>query len=237
MCSGVASALPAQWETEVCENIKRRMLRSQITALSKRVREALASILEEAVRDVREERAQVSQLTEAERLRAEIEETYYAVNSILPGELFVSSDNYSRDQLMAMNIRTVVRVVGVSERKEVSFPSCVELSLNYDIRDSPREDIMSSLPRILEVMRTAPKPILVHCVAGVSRSPTIAIAYVSRERGLGILDALRIVLRGRLCSRPNVGFLAQLFTFTNTNLTVGDISIPIWEVTSEGDTQ
>ncbi|KAF6744671.1 protein-tyrosine phosphatase-like protein [Ephemerocybe angulata] len=54
--------------------------------------------------------------------------------------------------------------------------------------------------------------ILVHCSAGVSRSPTIVVGYLMKQRGMTLREALGCVLSVRPQVLPNPGFLAQLKT-------------------------
>lgn len=51
--------------------------------------------------------------------------------------------------------------------------------------------------------------VLIHCLAGISRSAAITIAYLMLFRGLSLVDAARTV-RLRRYIRPNEGFLKQL---------------------------
>ena len=52
--------------------------------------------------------------------------------------------------------------------------------------------------------------LLVHCVAGMSRSPTIVVAYLMRKYSLPLTDALNFVKHKRSIVNPNPGFLRQL---------------------------
>ncbi|XP_055247013.1 dual specificity protein phosphatase 22 isoform X3 [Gorilla gorilla gorilla] len=54
---------------------------------------------------------------------------------------------------------------------------------------------------------------LVHCLAGVSRSVTLVIAYIMTVTDFGWEDALHTVRAGRSCANPNVGFQRQLQEF------------------------
>lgn len=60
---------------------------------------------------------------------------------------------------------------------------------------------------------------LVHCVAGVSRSVTLVVAYIMTVTGRGWVDSLAAVRAARPCAGPNLGFLRQLEEFENTELT------------------
>ncbi|CAB1459232.1 unnamed protein product [Pleuronectes platessa] len=59
---------------------------------------------------------------------------------------------------------------------------------------------------------------LVHCVAGVSRSVTLVVAYVMTVTGRGWVEALAAVRAARPCAGPNLGFLKQLEEFENMEL-------------------
>uniref|UniRef100_A0A8C9AEJ1 JNK pathway associated phosphatase n=1 Tax=Prolemur simus TaxID=1328070 RepID=A0A8C9AEJ1_PROSS len=54
---------------------------------------------------------------------------------------------------------------------------------------------------------------LVHCLAGVSRSVTLVIAYIMTVTDFGWEDALHTVRAGRACANPNLGFQRQLQEF------------------------
>ncbi|KLO13174.1 phosphatases II [Schizopora paradoxa] len=52
--------------------------------------------------------------------------------------------------------------------------------------------------------------ILVHCSAGISRSPMVVAAYLMRRRGMSLREALSQIIQVRPQVSPNAGFLAQL---------------------------
>ncbi|XP_023284480.1 dual specificity protein phosphatase 22 [Seriola lalandi dorsalis] len=59
---------------------------------------------------------------------------------------------------------------------------------------------------------------LVHCVAGVSRSVTLVVAYIMTVTGCGWVESLAAVRAARPCAGPNLGFLRQLEEFENIDL-------------------
>ncbi|XP_071537212.1 dual specificity protein phosphatase 10-like [Panulirus ornatus] len=58
--------------------------------------------------------------------------------------------------------------------------------------------------------RQAGARVLVHCQAGVSRSPTIVIAYLMKHTRMTMVDSYKYVKARRLIISPNLNFMGQL---------------------------
>lgn len=54
---------------------------------------------------------------------------------------------------------------------------------------------------------------LVHCLAGVSRSVTVTVAYLMQKRHLSLNDAYDLVKRKKSNISPNFNFMGQLLDF------------------------
>ncbi|KAN0078813.1 dual specificity phosphatase [Elaphomyces granulatus] len=81
-------------------------------------------------------------------------------------------------------------------------------------QDSSTQDLLIHMDHICEfidrmLQSESPGAVLVHCEYGVSRSPTIVIAYLMRKRGLKFEDALAMVKEKRKV-RPSANFVKQL---------------------------
>ncbi|XP_068597100.1 dual specificity protein phosphatase 22-A [Brachionichthys hirsutus] len=66
--------------------------------------------------------------------------------------------------------------------------------------------------------RTSGGVCLVHCLAGVSRSTTLVVAYLMTATDYGFSDCLNAVKVARSCVCPNYGFQNQLKKFEATQV-------------------
>lgn len=65
----------------------------------------------------------------------------------------------------------------------------------------------------LDCTRRAGGKILVHCEAGISRSPTICMAYLMKMRKFRLEEAFDYIKQRRSLISPNFGFMGQLLQY------------------------
>uniref|UniRef100_A0A915CJS2 Dual specificity protein phosphatase 14 n=2 Tax=Parascaris univalens TaxID=6257 RepID=A0A915CJS2_PARUN len=84
------------------------------------------------------------------------------------------------------------------------------------LEDIPSADLYSHLhfqcDQIEEVVSLGGN-VLVHCVAGVSRSASLCLAFLVKYRNMSLRDAYRHMASRRPLVRPNIGFWRQLISF------------------------
>ncbi|RUS23256.1 protein-tyrosine phosphatase-like protein [Endogone sp. FLAS-F59071] len=88
--------------------------------------------------------------------------------------------------------------------------------LNINISDEPEAPLSNHLQKCFDFIdkaRQANGRVLVHCVAGVSRSGAVVVGYSMKEQGLSYERALAFVRKSRSSVCPNEGFKAQLENF------------------------
>jgi protein-tyrosine phosphatase len=89
--------------------------------------------------------------------------------------------------------------------------------LMVEIDDLETESIYEHLDPCVDFICDALKQpggcILVHCLAGMSRSASCVIAFLIREKGLEYFPALNFVKSKRPVVRPNLGFGKALIRY------------------------
>ncbi|GAO48319.1 hypothetical protein G7K_2495-t1 [Saitoella complicata NRRL Y-17804] len=73
--------------------------------------------------------------------------------------------------------------------------------------------LVSELPSLIDLIKTSAeqgKKMLVHCQCGVSRSATLVIAYIMREKDMSLHDAYAYVKERSPWIGPNMGLIYQL---------------------------
>lgn len=129
------------------------------------------------------------------------------VASVIPGLYLGSQDPAVCDDILKKyKIEHILSIgVKISEQfDDIQYYTC-------DLLDLPESDIVPSIKTCIDIIHAnLKKNILVHCNAGVSRSPAIIIAYLMIIMGLSYDEAYDKVKRARSCIKPNDGFARQL---------------------------
>jgi hypothetical protein len=117
------------------------------------------------------------------------------------------------DLLKHLNVTHILNIGGGKNRFGAQFEYC----RFGRISDSTSADILALLPACcLFIHRALSKggAVLVHCKGGISRSPSVTIAYLLWSKQCAtVAQALARVRAARPAARPNAGFLAQLEAF------------------------
>nr|XP_056705836.1 dual specificity protein phosphatase 5 [Euleptes europaea] len=84
------------------------------------------------------------------------------------------------------------------------------------VEDNHTADISSHFQEaidFIDCIRRAGGKILVHCEAGISRSPTICMAYLMKMRKFRLEEAFDYIKQRRSLISPNFGFMGQLLQY------------------------
>ncbi len=94
---------------------------------------------------------------------------------------------------------------------EQDFPNIEWHRLVID--DNPNEPISKHFYTVHSIIRNAllnKKNVIVHCAAGMSRSPTLVLAYLMIENKWRFEEAYNHIKSKRPHISPNIGFIKQL---------------------------
>jgi len=131
------------------------------------------------------------------------------------GKLFISGfyEALQESTILNNNIKAIISLRD-NPFYEVEHPN-VDI-YNITLPDEPSQNIhlyFQSTRAFIKKYIDNGKNVLVHCTAGVSRSPTIVIFFIMKEYGMSYEDAFSTVEKCRECISPNEGFISQLNNF------------------------
>ncbi|KAI6014173.1 protein-tyrosine phosphatase-like protein [Pisolithus marmoratus] len=136
-----------------------------------------------------------------------------SVSLVLPPSLYLGPCSAaSSKQYLLKNSITHVLSIGASPSVQVDGVTYQRLSIS----DSASSSIAKVTDTACNTIDAAIAPkkgkgkILVHCSAGISRSPMVVAAYLMKRKGMTLKEALGQIVRVRPQISPNAGFLQQL---------------------------
>nr|CAD7443050.1 unnamed protein product [Timema bartmani]CAD7456981.1 unnamed protein product [Timema tahoe] len=134
---------------------------------------------------------------------------------ILP-HLFLGNQATSADSdaLTRHNIQYILNVT--ADLPNVFEDSGTIKYMQIPIADHWSQNLASFFPKafkFIDEARSNEKGILVHCLAGVSRSVTVTVAYLMYKLSLNLNDAFNLVRSRKSNIAPNFHFMEQLFCF------------------------
>lgn len=132
---------------------------------------------------------------------------------IVPKVFLGGLDSGTNLQLLQhLNITHIILAIG---EMQPHFPKNFSYLTLHDAKDSVNFDFsvyFNECANFIDAGRAA-GGVLVHCRAGISRSPTIMIAYMMKKHRMRYEEALQIVLSKRSQALPNNGFREQLMQY------------------------
>ncbi|XP_058411391.1 dual specificity protein phosphatase 22 isoform X2 [Diceros bicornis minor] len=134
------------------------------------------------------------------------------MNKILPG-LYIGNFKDARDTEQ-LSKNKVTHILSVHDSARPMLEGVKYLCI--PAADSPSQNLTRHFKESIKFIhecRLRGEGCLVHCLAGVSRSVTLVIAYIMTVTDFGWEDALHTVRAGRSCANPNPGFQRQLQEF------------------------
>jgi len=115
--------------------------------------------------------------------------------------------------LTRLNIRYILNVT--AKPASYSIPSGFQYK-HLEAADNGFQNLRQFFEEAFEFIdsaKTAGTAVLIHCQAGISRSPTLSIAYLMKNYLMTMADAYKFVKTKRSIISPNLNFMGQLWEF------------------------
>ncbi|XP_030372043.1 protein phosphatase Slingshot [Scaptodrosophila lebanonensis] len=139
------------------------------------------------------------------------------MNKVLPG-LYVGNYRDSKDHQQLEKFK-ISHIIAIHDSPRRLLPDkhylCVMAS---DTPDQNLSQYFSVCNDFIHAARLREGNVLIHCLAGMSRSVTVAVAYIMTATHLNWKEALKVVRAGRAVANPNAGFQNQLQEFEQFKL-------------------
>ncbi|XP_013794919.1 dual specificity protein phosphatase 22-like [Limulus polyphemus] len=139
------------------------------------------------------------------------------MSMVIPG-LYVGNlrDSEDQDQLYKNKITHIISIHDNAREvlKDKKY-------LIIQASDSPHQNLSQFFPRsndFIHNARISGGNVLVHCLVGMSRSVTVAAAYIMCVTSLDHRDAMKVVRGARNVANPNLGFQKQLQDFEHRKI-------------------
>ncbi|GJP45639.1 hypothetical protein CLOM_g5002 [Closterium sp. NIES-68] len=115
----------------------------------------------------------------------------------------------NRDALLELGIKSIVTVA--NDTGTPQFPDTFSYTVVH-VADAMSVDLATHFDGCFTAIEEGRKAggVLVHCLAGMSRSATIVIAYMMKTKGWDLRTSLSHVRQCRPIVQPNIGFMRQL---------------------------
>lgn len=139
------------------------------------------------------------------------------MNKIVPG-LFVGNikDAENKAELQENGI---THIVSIHDQRKVRYPGIVYLPI--EAADESCQDLKQffhECNKFIHDARISGGVVLVHCLAGISRSVTVTAAYLTTVTSHCWTDALFAIQQSRQIAKPNRGFREQLEEYRQCEL-------------------
>lgn len=144
------------------------------------------------------------------------EEDICQISEVQPYLFLSGCKGLNSGSLRQLGIKRVINAsleVPLIESEEIE-------SIRIPVNDVPgKNHIIIHFDPVAEIIDSSVKNqegVLVHCVAGVSRSATLILAYLMKHRGMRLRDAFLFLHSKRHVIRPNFSFFEQLISYEKT---------------------
>lgn len=125
--------------------------------------------------------------------------------------IFLGNEDSARDKKFLLN-NNISNILICAENCEIFYPDLFKYKILY-LDDAPDEDLLVWLYEAFQFINDSKNNIYIHCVMGISRSPSIVISYLMFKNKWNFKKTFNYVKNKRPEIQPNSGFVEQLKKF------------------------
>ena len=130
------------------------------------------------------------------------------IDNIYLGNLLAAKD------IETLKSKGIKKILSIMDEETPKYESSDFIHKKVNVEDYNGQNIIQYFGECLNFMKGEEK-ILVHCMAGASRSATIVIAYLMWTKKMNDTDAIKFIQKKRSAVNPNKGFRDQLKILEN----------------------
>ncbi|KAL3321151.1 hypothetical protein Ciccas_000184 [Cichlidogyrus casuarinus] len=125
--------------------------------------------------------------------------------------LYIGNEHDSLDEtlLKSLGITHIINVTRKLQFLDEKQYNCLRLPVS-DNAEADLKPYFGEAIRFIDEARKAGKNVLVHCKAGISRSPAVVMAYLMMRSSLNLKMVYRLVKSRRRLIAPHLSFIVQL---------------------------
>jgi len=135
------------------------------------------------------------------------------VVAVIKPYLLLGSAGSRTEQFLRSN--KVTLVINAAHNNP-STESCIVPQIKLKSEDHPSYNLKSHFNEVADKIDAEVKAdgkVFVHCISGISRAPSLVMAYLMKYESMTLYDAHSLLLSQRKFVRPNLGFWKQLIEF------------------------
>ena len=125
-------------------------------------------------------------------------------------KIFLGDLTYA-SKIETLKTKKISSIISLCGKLSPKYSNTFNQKIIY-IEDLPSENIIQYFKECIEFIEKN-KTIYIHCLCGISRSPTIVIAYLMWKKHSSYFDTFQFVKKIRNSINPNGGFTQQLKIF------------------------
>ena len=95
--------------------------------------------------------------------------------------------------------------------------------INFSLSDTPTAElvpVIREINKIIEFELKANRGVLVYCFKGISRAPSVIMAFLMEYRKMSFDSAFDLIRAASPNIDPNAGFMMQLMNFMNNQFNI-----------------